>query len=47
MKPRRSLSRDRQRFVLVEPVADEEDKLPAIHVVENWLEEFRELGAQK
>ena len=35
------VSADGQRFVLVEPVEDDEAKPPAIHIVENWFEEFR------
>ena len=33
---------DGQRFVLVEPVENDEAKPPAIHIVQNWYEEFRD-----
>ena len=36
------VSADGQRFVLVEPVEDDEAKPPAIHIVQNWFEEFRD-----
>ena len=35
------VSRDRQRFVLVENIEREQGKAPSIHVVENWFAEFR------
>ena len=40
---RYDVSPDGQRFVLREPVA-EGDSPPAIHVVQNWYEAFRERG---
>jgi len=39
---RYDVSRDGQRFVLVETVESEEAKASSIHVVENWLAEFRD-----
>ncbi len=36
-----SVSADGRRFVLTEPVAVVEEKLPSIHVVMNWYEVFR------
>ena len=39
------VSPDGERLVLREPV-DTEDSQPAIRVVENWFEEFRELGQE-
>ena len=38
---RYDVSRDGQRFVLVETMESEEAKAPSIHVVENWFAEFR------
>ena len=35
------VSLDARQFLLVETVKDEEHR-PAIHVVENWYEEFRD-----
>jgi serine/threonine protein kinase len=40
--PRYDVSSDGQRFVMVETLGTEEDKPPAIHVVQNWFAEFRD-----
>ena len=39
---RYDVSRDGQRFVLVETIESEEAKAPSIHVVQNWFAEFRD-----
>ena len=40
--PRYDVSADGRRFVLTESVTGTEEKPPAIHVVQNWYEEFRD-----
>jgi hypothetical protein len=35
------VSPDGERFLVVETLGDEADGAPAIHVIENWYEEFR------
>ena len=37
------VSADGQRFVVIEDVEDENAKSPAIHIIQNWYEEFRGL----
>jgi hypothetical protein len=43
-KQRYDVSADGRRFVLREAVEGASDKPPAIRVVQNWFEEFRDRG---
>ena len=38
---RYDVSADGQRFVVTEDVEDENAKPPAVHIIQNWYEEFR------
>ena len=45
-RPDYDVSADGQRFVMVETLEAEPGKKPAIHIVENWFEDFRERQGQ-
>jgi hypothetical protein len=39
---RYDVSADGKRFLMIEQVQGDEAKAPAIHIVQNWFEEFRQ-----
>jgi hypothetical protein len=39
---RYDVSADGKRFLMTEQVQGDEAKAPAIHIVQNWFEEFRQ-----